>query len=430
MPNGKKQTVLIVEDEPLNISVVAEILESQYELLIATHGEKALQIAFSEIQPDLILLDIVMPGMNGFEVIQSIKNNPKSSHIPIIFLTSKQDNESIVRGFNLGAVDYISKPFQREELLVRIKNTLQLFNLQKALNRALKKSQNYVKTIENQISLIDQYIILSSTDLEGNILDVSEAFCKISGYTKDELIGQNHRIIRHPDMRPDLFEKLWGSITNGKTWEGEIKNRSKNGAFYWVDAKVHPLYNEEDRIVGYTKIAQNITDKKRVEELSITDQLTRLHNRMFLEESFIREIKRSRRYQDPFSVIMVDIDHFKEVNDTYGHDMGDNVLMIIAELLKKDIRDTDILGRWGGEEFLIICPHTGIHEAAILAEHLRVIVETHRFEGTDSKSCSLGVAEFDLGDEGHKEVIKRADQALYQAKRNGRNQVCHQMKIA
>lgn len=428
MANGKKQTVLIVEDEPLNISVVAEILESQYELLIATHGEKALQIVFSEIQPDLILLDIVMPGMSGFEVIQSIKNNPKTAHIPIIFLTSKQDNESIVKGFNLGAVDYISKPFQREELLVRIKNTLQLFNLQQALNRALKKSQSYVKTIENQISLIDQYIILSSTDLEGNILDVSEAFCKISGYTKNELIGQNHRIIRHPDMSSDLFENLWHKITNGNTWEGEIKNRAKNGTFYWVDAKVHPLYSDEDQIVGYTKIAQNITDKKRVEELSITDQLTRLHNRLFLEESFVREMKRSRRYQDPFSVIMVDIDHFKEVNDNFGHDVGDNVLIIIADLLKKDIRDTDILGRWGGEEFLIICPHTGIREATILAEHLRSVLEAHRFEGIDSKTCSLGVSEFDLGDDGYKEVIKRADEALYEAKRNGRNQVSHQVK--
>lgn len=421
MNHSKKQKILVVDDEPLNISVVVEILEQEYDLLVATNGEKSLQIVFSDIKPDLILLDIMMPGMDGFEVIQRIKENPVIQDIPIIFLTAKQENESIVRGFNLGAVDYVAKPFQREELLVRIKNTLQIFALKNELNKALQKSQMYAKTVEIQMGLIDKNIIISSTDLEGNITDVSSAFCRISGYTKEQLIGKNHHIVRHAEMPDSKFARLWQTITSGETWHGEIKNRTKKGRFYWIDTMIYPLKNEMNQRIGYTAISHNITDKKRVEELSVTDLLTQLHNRMFLENSFIREIKRSKRYKHSFSVIMIDIDHFKEVNDTHGHDVGDKVLVTIAELLSQNIRNTDILGRWGGEEFIIISPHTTNDEALILAEKLRLCVQEYPFETVGAQSCSFGISEFNFNDEECKEVVKRADDALYQAKREGRN---------
>ncbi len=424
----KKQTILIADDEPLNISVVADILSQEYELLVATNGEKVLQILTSDTKPDLILLDIIMPGMNGFEVAKHIKQNSDTAHIPIIFLTAKHDNESIVKGFELGAVDYLSKPFRTEELLVRLKNTLQIFSLRNALNRALEKSQAYVKTIETQMVLIDKNIIISSTDLEGKITEISDAFCKISGYTKEQLIGKNHKILKHPEMKSSTFVKLWETITRGDTWQGEIRNRSKEGECYWLDMVIYPLYNEVDEKIGYTAISQNITDKKRVEELSITDQLTQLHNRMYLENSFKTEIRRSKRYNHSFAVIMLDIDYFKEVNDTYGHDVGDNILVSIAKLLSENIRETDILGRWGGEEFLIICPHTTDVEAFVLAEKMRKTLESYPFEIVGKKTCSFGISVFDLKDEGYKEVVKRSDEALYKAKKNGRNQVVEYQK--
>lgn len=421
MKENIKQKILMVDDEPLNISVVAEILFQKYDVLVATNGEKALQIIHSDTKPDLILLDIIMPGMSGFDVAKRIKENHKTSHIPIIFLTAKNDNESIVKGFELGAVDYLSKPFQKEELLVRIKNTLQTFNLRNTLNRALEKSQSYVKTIEKQMALIDKNIIISTTDLEGKITEVSDAFCKISGYKKEQLIGKSHQIINHPEMKASTFAKLWNTITNNETWCGEIKNRSKNGLVYWLDTMIYPLYDDLETKVGYTAISQNITDKKRVEELSITDLLTQLHNRMYLENSFSKEIKRSKRYNHTFAVIMLDVDNFKEVNDTYGHDTGDQILVAISKILSENIRETDILGRWGGEEFLIICPHTTEPEASQLAEKLRCSIESHRFDIVGQKTCSFGISAFDLNDAGCKEVIKRSDEALYSAKKNGRN---------
>lgn len=423
MQYSKKQKILIADDEPLNISVVADILRHEYDLLVATNGEKVLHIIQAEQKPDLILLDIMMPGMSGFEVAKRIKENSDTAYIPIIFLTSKHDHESIVKGFELGAVDYLSKPFNREELLVRIKNTLQIFSLRNALNRALEKSQQYVKTIENQMVLIDKNIIISSTDLEGKITDVSDAFCKISGYTKEQLIGKNHKVLRHPDMQSSAFAKLWETIESGETWYGEIKNRSKKGAYYWLETIIYPRYNDLGEKIGYTAISQNISDKKWIEELSVTDQLTQLHNRMYLENSFKTEIKRSKRYNHPFAIIMIDIDHFKEVNDTYGHDVGDNVLTKIAKILSDNIRETDIIGRWGGEEFLIICPHTTDTDAYILAEKIRMIVEASSFDVVGHKTCSFGVSVFDLNEESYKEVLKRSDEALYRAKKNGRNRV-------
>lgn len=423
MKSTVKQKILIVDDEPVNISIVAGILGDEYDLLVCTNGLKALEIVASVSKPDLILLDIMMPDMDGFAVAKVIKENIDTQHIPIIFLTAKHDNESIVKGFTLGAVDYVSKPFQKEELLVRLKNTLQIFNLRNALSNALQKSQTYIKTIESQMILIDKNIIISSTDLDGKIIEVSNAFCKISGYTKDQLLGKTHRIIRHTDMPTSKFIKLWETITNGESWQGEIKNRKKDGSFYWVETMIYSVYDELGQKYGYTAISHDITDKKRVEELSITDQLTHLYNRLYLENSFQKEIKRAKRYLHPFAVIMVDIDTFKEVNDTFGHDVGDNVLVGISKILQQNIRETDILGRWGGEEFLILCPHTDLSDAEILAQKLRFSIENFTFDEVGKKTCSFGISVFHLDDEGYKEVIKRSDEALYMAKKSGRNRV-------
>ncbi|MGD9654689.1 MAG: diguanylate cyclase [Sulfuricurvum sp.] len=418
-----QQKILIVDDEPINISAIAEILGQKYALSVANNGEKALRILSEGLRPDLILLDILMPDIDGFEVAKQLKANPDTAAIPIIFLTAKKDNESIATGFKVGAVDYLSKPFQKEELLLRIKNTLQIFNLRNALNNALTESQKYIKTIESQMALIDKNIIFSSTDIDGKITEVSNAFCKISGYRKEQLIGKMHRIVRHPDMKASFFDKLWNTITRNETWHGEIKNRKKDGTFYWLETMIYPVYNADGERTGYTAISHDITDKKRVEELSMTDQLTQIHNRLYLTNSFVREIKRAKRYGFIFAVIMIDIDHFKEVNDTYGHDTGDFVLSAVAKILQSTIRETDILGRWGGEEFLILLPHTDIFEAEKLAEKLRQSVEGYSFDTVGRKTCSFGVSVFNLEEDDCKETLKRADKALYSAKNSGRNRV-------
>lgn len=276
--------------------------------------------------------------------------------------------------------------------------------------------------LEEQQIMTDKYVIISTTDLGGIITSVSKAFCEISGYTKEELIGKRHNIIRHPDTPLFLYEGIWKNLYSTKSWAGEIKNKAKNGSAYWVILHIEPILNENAEPIGYRSIQQNITDKKYAEELSNTDSLTQLYNRGYLDKTLHKEVTRFQRYGTPVSVIMVDIDYFKEVNDTYGHLLGDMVLIEIADILKSNIRITDTLGRWGGEEFMIVCSQNDLNKAVIIAEKLRIAIESYTFPDIGLKTASFGVASIQK-DENEMDLIQRVDNALYNAKRLGRNQV-------
>lgn len=278
------------------------------------------------------------------------------------------------------------------------------------------------KKLNDYLALIDESVITSSSDLKGNITYASNAFCRISKYEKSELVGKNHRIIRHPDMPAETYKELWNTLTHNQTWQGEIKNKAKDGTVYWVNAVISPDFDDNGSKRGYTAIRQDITDKKRAEELAITDRLTGLYNRLKLDEVLEYEISRSKRYGTALSLIILDIDHFKSVNDIYGHQIGDIVLKEVANTLLSCERESDTIGRWGGEEFLIVLPNTNLAGAMITAEKIRTAIENHLFSVVGKKTASFGVSEF-LVEENENSFIERADQALYRAKSGGRNQV-------
>ncbi len=163
------------------------------------------------------------------------------------------------------------------------------------LKNARVKLEAAHKEVTNYVEIVDKYVITSSTDKAGRIIEASEAFCEISGYSRDELIGSSHSLLRHEDMPVSLYEYLWSTITQGKTWQGEIKNRKKNGDYYWVDAYISPVFDENNQIEGYTAIRQDITDKKLAEKLSITDELTTLYNRRYFNLIFPQELARAER---------------------------------------------------------------------------------------------------------------------------------------
>jgi diguanylate cyclase (GGDEF)-like protein/PAS domain S-box-containing protein len=288
----------------------------------------------------------------------------------------------------------------------------------KLINRTLGHNH---EQMEKYIDMLDKNVITSKTDLKGKITYTSKAFCKISGYLPEELLGKNHNIVRHPDMPSSVYKELWNTIKMGETWSGEIKNRTKDGSYYWVQSDISPYY-EYGKHVGYIAVRQDITNKKLVEEISVRDHLTKLYNRVKLDEEFAKEILRSQRFGHPLSIIVIDIDHFKSVNDTYGHLVGDSVLVNMAKLLEKNIRTIDILGRWGGEEFIIICPETESKDAYKLAEKIRQNVEKYEFTTVGNKTASFGVSQYVTG-ENEQQLVDRADKALYKAKEEGRNKV-------
>jgi diguanylate cyclase (GGDEF)-like protein/PAS domain S-box-containing protein len=284
-----------------------------------------------------------------------------------------------------------------------------------------ERKQSQLK-LKEYMQLVDKNVISSTTDLDGKILRASEAFSKISGYSKTELFGHTHNILRHKDTPSELYKELWTTIQSGNIWHGEIKNKSKDGSDFWVDTTISQIKNENGETIGYTDIRHDITNKKRVDELSVTDRLTQLYNRLKLDEIFIRELASSSRYNTPFSVIMIDIDHFKSVNDTWGHQVGDDVLKEFALLIKNNVREADIVGRWGGEEFLILSPNIELDGAMLLSEKLRELVSLFKFSFAGHKTGSFGVSTFHPGDDA-KSMVKRADNALYSAKLGGRNSV-------
>lgn len=285
-----KDLVLIVDDNPLNIQYLGSLLaENGYKLAVSLNGENALEFAKNH-SPDLILLDILMPGMDGFTVCQKLQQNPETKAIPVIFTTAKADEDSIEKAYDTGGRDYVTKPIKPKELLARVKTHLEL-----------------------------------------------------------------RRVLNH------------------------------------------------------------------LQFTSTHDQLTGLYNRAKLDNSLANEIARAIRYSRPLCAIIIDIDHFKMVNDKLGHQAGDKVLRNVATVISDNLRSVDIAGRWGGEEFLILCPETSIDDAVALAEKLRLKIENASVNGV-SPTCSLGVGQLADPETGHG-FIGRVDLALYQAKKNGRNQV-------
>lgn len=253
-----KNKILIVDDDESNLSILNARLKDIYEIKIAYDGPSALKIIEKVKDIDLILLDIQMPIMDGFEVAFKLQSSPNTKDIPIIFLTAKDDDEAFIKGFDVGAKDFISKPFRQKELEIRIKNHLTQFIQKKQI-----EIQN--KELLNREKLLSEYLIYSETDINGIITKASKTFCEISEYTEEELIGYTHNIVRHPDTKDEVFADLWETIESGKVWRGEIKNITKNGHYYWVYATISPKYDENNNLVGYVSLRQDITSKKDFE---------------------------------------------------------------------------------------------------------------------------------------------------------------------
>lgn len=291
-------------------------------------------------------------------------------------------------------------------------------------NRKLLYTNNKLellkKDTEKYLTIINENVLISRSDTKGVITEVSEALCNLTGYTKNELIGKSHNIFRHKDMDSNAFKGMWKTLKNGDTWQGEVKNLNKDGTYYWADVIISPTYDESKKVQGYGAIRQNITDKKRLEKVSVTDSLTKIFNRLYLDRNFEYEAKRAKRYKKELSLILIDIDFFKNINDSYGHSIGDIILIELSNILKENIRDTDKLGRWGGEEFLIICPETSVDNSKILAENLRKLLESHIFSSVGNITCSFGLTKY-YADDKKDETFIRADKALYLAKEKGRN---------
>ena len=343
--------------------------------------------------------------------------------------------------------------------------TRRLSSLVGNLVRTSGELRTALRDLQFQKQALDQHNIVSIADAAGGIIYMNQKFIDISGYARDELLGRNHRILKSGYHPPSFYEDMWQTISEGRIWHGMVCNKAKNGARYWVDSTIVPFLDDAGLPYQYVSIRTDITRIKEAEEvmqqskqqlealvherttelaksnnelqseierrkeleehlqsLAITDTLTGIFNRRKFDETLKAEVQRAERYGTALSLIMFDIDHFKQINDTRGHLIGDQILTALASLVSENIRTHDVLARFGGEEFTILAPGNSLAGGRKFAEKLRAAIERNDFPDASRITCSFGVTEHKHGDTAES-FIKRVDEALYRAKKNGRNRV-------
>lgn len=310
---------------------------------------------------------------------------------------------------------------------------------------ARKIAQDSLRQLSRAVDQSASMILITNT--QGAIEFVNPAFEKGTGYSLAEVRGKNPRLLKSGQVPGEVFQNLWETISRGDIWQGELLNRKKNGELFWENAIISPIRDPDGQISHYVAVNEDITIRKKHEaelhdytkklevlqaqlrEQAIRDPLTGVFNRRYLMETLDREIARSRRENHPLSLMIMDVDYFKIVNDTYGHLVGDQTLQRLARLLEKSTRKGDVICRYGGEEFVVLMPHTSLEDAVRRAESWRNTLENSplQFSGlTIAVTISVGVASNEAEDMTSQDLLSQADRSLYRAKGNGRNRVVAQ----
>ncbi|MET0748382.1 MAG: PleD family two-component system response regulator [Rhizobium sp.] len=447
--------ILVVDDIPANVKLLeARLLAEYFEVLTADNGLDALAICDSS-QVDLILLDIMMPGMDGFEVCERLKANPKVAHIPVVMVTALDQPADRVRGLKAGADDFLTKPVNDLQLISRVKSLLRLKTLSDELRTRAETARNLGfedgrlgegKTEETaQVLLVDgransQERIIKALKPIANVVAMSDAQAALfeAAESPFELVIVNSNFDDYDPLR--LCSQL---RSLERTRFLPVLLITEQGADDMIvralelgvnDYIVRPVDQNELVARCLTQIKRKrYNDRLRESvqqtiELAVTDALTGLHNRRYLDNHLSVLFKRSVQRGRPLSVLITDIDRFKLVNDAYGHDAGDQVLKEFAARVRSTVRGADLACRFGGEEFVVVMPDTTAEIAASVAERLRIAVESTPFilRGTGQAlniTASFGISSRLSTVTAADELLKQADRALYEAKNSGRNRV-------
>ncbi len=488
----KKKRILIADDSPTTIMLLKEILISNgYDVITAKDGIEASILSYKEI-PDLIISDIEMPRMDGYQVCRLLKNDDEMKKIPFIILTSKEGIGAEFWGYQTGTDLYILKNFEEKHLINSIKDLLKKYSDTKPDHSKIQRNITYDnimqktnKFLDNQLfemTLINEINKISNkqSSISDTLIEIIEVLKKTIDFQilsfsiitdEKKVLLLLYQFLNIDEETLQLFEfncleDLSVSLNKDiseYTIEVEviedsnikkhkkIKNYNRNN-LYSLTLKIKNeiigiihIYNElmnkipTEQKTLLSKLSSHISSAlnasilhNRIKELSVIDGLTQVYNRRYIMEIFKIEFEKSIRYDRTLSIIMIDIDDFKKVNDDYGHLTGDIVLKKTAEICKKTIRNVDIPGRYGGEEFIIILPETEKNSGVKIAERIRKNIMETRFKSFINRditiTISLGVScisELDIK-ENEMEIIKLADKRLYKAKLSGKNKVVYE----
>jgi diguanylate cyclase (GGDEF)-like protein/PAS domain S-box-containing protein len=406
--------ILIVDDVHDNIRVIASILKTKnYQMSFAMDGISALETV-QESPFDLVLLDVMMPRMNGFEVCRRMRSNPETRHIPIIFVTAKSDQDSIVEGFNVGGVDYITKPFNSKELVARIENQI-----------SLKRAMDQVKLADQLIQTLGEGVLVTDPDMR--VLRTNPAFTQITGYEAEEVMGRIPPQLQSPEMSEEFHRQLVDQLEANGKWRGEQQNCRKDGAPYEEELKIFTLHGWKGRAQNHVVIFSDISERKQAEAVlkhqALHDPLTGLPNRTLFRSRLDLAMREARSASSTIALLFIDLDGFKQVNDEHGHEFGDLVLKESAGRLKDSMRGGDLIARLGGDEFIaMLSDAPSRDEIAVVANKVIEILEqpVSQKNRTARISASVGIALYpDNAMDAH-HLVRKADAAMYAAKQSGK----------
>jgi len=324
---------------------------------------------------------------------------------------------------------YINNNINGIIIILSLAMSVNSFLITFELLRYKKKSIRQSVILSQAIEQSPASIVI--TDPNGNIEYVNKEFTKSTGYSYEEAIGKNPKILKSDYHSEEDYKNLWANILIGREWRGEFYNKKKNGEFYWESAIISPIFDNEGNIMQMIAIKEDISEHKRLENKlkrqARTDGLTGLSNRRYFMECAEKELLRNKRYHKEIAFLMLDIDYFKKVNDTFGHAIGDIAIKRVADVCIETIRKTDILGRIGGEEFAILLVETNYIDAIKVAERLRLNVENIKLFDDNGVQVniriSIGITKYHSEDDSLEDLLICSDKALYRAKNEGRNRV-------
>ncbi len=448
--------VLVVDDVPANVKLLeAKLTNEYYDVITAKDGYEALEQTKAK-KPDLILLDVMMPGIDGFETCRQLKQDPDVSHIPVVMVTALSDPSDRVQGLEAGADDFITKPindtalFARVRSLVRIKVLIDELRLRDKSGSQLGMSASdfslNLDVTGSNLMVIDDDVVQARRIIEkltaggykvSHFADHKQAIDQARTTESLDLILISTQLADIDGLRLATQFKAVEQVRHVPIImmvdEDEQHLMLKGLELGVNDYLLTPVdFNEM-----FARVKTQIRRKKYQEALksnyqesvsmAVTDGLTRLYNRHYLDTHLKNLVRQAGEQGRSLSLVIMDMDHFKQVNDTYGHGVGDEVLVGLSNIIVQTIRSADLAARYGGEEFVVLMPETDAVRCFEAAERLRRAVEGHSFVVTHeaspiSKTISIGCATMQA-DDTPETFLRRADGALYESKNTGRNKV-------
>lgn len=424
-------TILVVDDTAENLKVLVELLLPTYQVLVANSGSRALELADSAHRPDLILLDVMMPEMDGYTVLTHLKENPATREIPVIFVSAMDSTEDEQYGLDLGAADYITKPLRPPIVLSRVRTQIELKRMQDILRNqnAILETEVARRVAENELIMESAAEGIYGTDVNGVINFINPAAAMMLGYDRDELMGQDaHSSIHHSGSNRCLYSEEECPLHTAMTSGLMIRNKEdliwrKDGSWFPVELSCMPMQRDGE-LMGAVVTFMDISERKsylaQLERQANYDELTGLPNRNLLSDRLTQAIERSKKDKATYAVLLLGLDQFKEINNTLGRDIADQALQKLSGLLQETLQETGTLARLTGDEFVNLI-NGGESEASLISQVLLnklskpLSVDDHEI----FLSTSIGIAIFPKDGENGDSLLQNAAAAMYKAKVSG-----------